>query len=173
MNNTKKLVAVSLLIAVQIVLARVASIEINRTIRLGFSFVALAINGALFGPLTAGISGAIADIIGVLLFPTGGFFPGFTLTAFINGCIYGFFLNKKIISIVDIVMACFGVAVVLLVLNSLWVSILIGKSYLIYVQARFIPEVIIFGINVLMLRILLPRIVYEGRKILSLNSGRV
>lgn len=170
MNKTKKLVVVSLLIAVQIVLARMVSIEISNTIRIGFSFIALAINGALFGPLVAGASGGIADVIGFLLKPTGPYFPGFTVTAVILGIIYGYFLHRDEIKMKDIVLASFFVGVVLLFLNSYWLTMLIGKAYTHFLAVRFPAEVVMVLVKIFVLRLALPRIVYEGRRILGIRD---
>lgn len=170
MNKTKKLVVVSLLIAVQIVLARMVSIEISNTIRIGFSFFALAINAALFGPLIAGASAGIADIIGFMLKPTGPYFPGFTLTAILLGVIYGVFLHKEEIEFKNIVMASVLGGVLLLLLNSLWLNILIGKAYTKFLVLRFPAEAVMVMVKIFVLRLALPRLVYEGRKILGIRE---
>ena len=38
---------------------------------------------------------AVGDLLGMMIFPTGAYFPGFTLTAFITGLIFGLFLHGK------------------------------------------------------------------------------
>ena len=89
--NTKTLTLMGLLIALEIVLSRFLSIN-AWNIRIGFSFVPIAAAGMLLGPIPAGIVAAAADILGATLFPSGPFFPGFTLTAFLTGTLLGVFL---------------------------------------------------------------------------------
>jgi ECF transporter S component (folate family) len=93
-SRTKTLVFVSLLIAMEVIFTRFLSVQ-TPILRIGFGFIPVAFAGIMFGPIIAGLTGAVADIIGVLLFPAGSFFPGFTLSAFLGGAAYGVFLHKK------------------------------------------------------------------------------
>ena len=81
--DVKKLIQISLLIAIEVILTRFCSIN-TPIVRIGFGFLPIAIIAMMYGPLSAGISYAIGDILGMMLFPTGSFFPGFTLTAFLT-----------------------------------------------------------------------------------------
>lgn len=92
--NTKRMVQVAMLIAVEIVLSRFLSIPTPIT-KISFAFLPVAIIAMLYGPVYAGIAAALADFIGAMLFPTAPFFAGFTLTAFLTGVIYGLFLHKQ------------------------------------------------------------------------------
>lgn len=94
MNRTKRIIMLGLMMAMSIVLTRFLSIT-TLTVRIGFAFIPLVVVAIAYGPIYAGIMGALADVIGVALFPTGPYFPGFTLTAFMTGAIYGVFLYKK------------------------------------------------------------------------------
>ena len=94
MSRTHRIVLMAMLAAIQIVLSRFLSINLWN-LKIGFSFVPIALAGMLLGPVGAGLTGMVADIIGATLFPSGTFFPGFTLTAFITAFGYGFFLQKK------------------------------------------------------------------------------
>lgn len=100
--STRSLVGASLLTAISIVLTRVFSFMIPLaglpTLRFGIGEVPLIISGILFGPLVGGLSGLIADIIGVMINLQGSaFFPGFTLSSILWGVIPGilFSLIKK------------------------------------------------------------------------------
>ena len=94
LSTTHRLVLMAMLVAVQVILSRFLSINLWN-LKIGFAFVPVALAGMLLGPVGAGLTGAVADIIGATLFPSGTFFPGFTLTAFITAFGYGFFLHKK------------------------------------------------------------------------------
>ena len=50
-------------------------------------------------PISAGVAYAIGDILGMMIFPSGSYFPGFTLTAFLTGVIYGVVLYLSLIHI--------------------------------------------------------------------------
>ena len=66
-------------------------------IHLTFGFIPTAIFAILYGPVAAGIMAAIACFIGMLLFGQGVFFPGFMVSEFLVGYIYGYFLYKKML----------------------------------------------------------------------------
>ncbi len=126
--NTKTLVTMALLTALEIVLSRFLSIQTQLT-KIGFAFVPVVLAAVLLGPLEAGIVAALGDFLGAMLFPTGPFFPGFTLTAFLMGAVYGLCLYKR----ADFWRILLAVAVhqllLSLLLNSLWISILYGSPY--------------------------------------------
>ena len=103
-SATHRIVLMAMLAAIQIVLSRWLSINLWN-LDIGFAFVPIAMAGMLLGPVGAALTGAVADIIGATLFPSGAFFPGFTLTAFITAFGYGFFLQKKQ-SMTNILLPC-------------------------------------------------------------------
>lgn len=136
MSRTHRIVLMAMLAAIQIVLSRFLSINLWN-LKIGFAFVPIALAGMLLGPVGAGLTGMVADIIGATLFPSGTFFPGFTLTAFITAFGYGFFLQKKQ-NIGNILAAVlFSEIVGTILLNTLWISILYGTPFI----AVMIPRV--------------------------------
>lgn len=94
MTNTRKLVMLALLTALTIVLARFLAFQIQ-ILRISLEFIPILIAAILFGPLAGGIVGAVADVLGYVIKPMGTFFPGFTISAFTTGFIYGLFFHKK------------------------------------------------------------------------------
>ena len=129
MNRTHKLVLMAMLVAIQVVLSRFLSINLWN-LKIGFSFVPIALAGMLLGPVGAGLTGMVADIIGATLFPSGAFFPGFTLTAFITAFGYGFFLHKKQDMPHILAAVLFSEIVGTLLLNTKWIAILYGTAFL-------------------------------------------
>ncbi len=161
--ETKNLVIMAVLVAVQVVLSRFASIT-AWNVKIGFGFVPVMLGGLLLGPLSGGIIGLVSDLIGSILFPSGAFFPGFTLTAFLTGVIFGLFLHKK----PDMPrLAC---AVILnqllcsLLLNTLWISILYGSSYLGLLSTRILQAVfyvaVQIGVGILLVKMPIRRLAY-------------
>ena len=119
--NTKTLVMAALLIALQIVFTRIISIEAG-VVRISLGFFPVAVAGMIFGPVGGGIVGALADIIGMLLFSRGNiyFFP-FTISEFLYGFGFGIILYRQNITIFKIVFFTLVQFVLLnLLLNSLW-----------------------------------------------------
>ncbi|MBQ9062412.1 MAG: folate family ECF transporter S component [Eubacterium sp.] len=126
--NTRQLVIMGVMIAMEIVLSRFLSIN-AWNVKIGFSFVPVVITAMLYGAVPAGIVAAAADFLGAVLFPIGAYFPGFTLTAFLTGMVFGFFLHKqrtlpRIAGAVLINQMIFG-----LFLNTFWISVLYGSDF--------------------------------------------
>lgn len=92
--KTRPMVFIAILVAIEVVLTRFFAIE-TPIIRVGFGFVPIALSAIIFGPIIGGITAATADVLGMLLFPKGVYFPGFTLSAFLTGLTYGLFLYNK------------------------------------------------------------------------------
>ena len=136
MSRTHRLVLMAMLAAIQIVLSRFLSINLWN-LKIGFAFVPIALAGMLLGPVGAGLTGMVADIIGATLFPSGTFFPGFTLTAFVTAFGYGFFLHKKQDMPHILAAVLFSEIVGTILLNTLWISILYGTPFI----AVMIPRV--------------------------------
>ena len=129
MSRTHRLVVMAMLVAIQVILSRVLSINLWN-LKIGFAFVPIAIAGILLGPVGAGLTGTVADLIGATLLPSGAFFPGFTLTAFITAFGYGFFLQKKQDMPHILAAVLFSEIVGTLLLNTKWLSILYGTPFM-------------------------------------------
>ncbi len=126
--STKDLVIMAVLIAVEIVLSRFLSISAWNT-KIGFAFVPVVIAAVLLGPVYAGIVGAVADLLGAVLFPIGAYFPGFTLTAFLTGLVYGLFLHREQTVPRVIGAVAINQGILSLFLNTFWISVLYGSPF--------------------------------------------
>ena len=134
-TDIRRIVVLGLLIAVQVILSRFLSIN-AWNVKIGFGFVPIVVAAILYGPIPAGITYALSDMLGAILFPIGPYFPGFTLTAFLTGMIYGKFLYKKT-SIPRIAGAVLVTQLLLsLVVNSFWISILYSSPYTAWLATR-------------------------------------
>ncbi len=152
-STTHKLVLMAMLAATQIVLSRFLSINLWN-LKIGFSFVPIAVAGMLLGPISAGLTGAVADLVGATLFPSGAFFPGFTLTAFLTAFGYGFFLQKKQ-NLPNILAAVlFSEIIGSILLNTLWISILYGTPFIALLPARITQAVGMGIVEVIVIRLL-------------------
>lgn len=154
MNKTRTLIFVGLLIGMEVIFTRFLSFQ-TPILRIGFGFVPIAFTGILFGPVIGGIAGALSDIIGMLLFPAGPYFPGFTLSAFMGGAIYGLFLHKKPVSFRNVAAAVFLIILIVdLGLNTLWLSMMTGKAFAALMLPRVVKSAAMLPIQILVIQIL-------------------
>lgn len=126
--SLRRLTVSALLIALDVVFTRVLAIN-TPLMKIGLGFAAVALSAMLYGPLWAALTAALGDLVGALLFPTGPFFPGFTLTAALTGLIFGYFLYLREKSWLRAFLAaltnCF---LVTLVLNTLMIAVFFRSS---------------------------------------------
>ena len=150
--DTRQVIVIGLMIATEIILTRFLSIT-TPVLRIGLGFMAIAVVGMLYGPLSAALTGALADILGVSLFSPFAPFPGFTLTAFLTGAVYGIFLHNRKGHIIPIVAAVLIVTVVLqLGLDTLWVQIITGTNYFALLPPRVIRTAIMIPVQIFLIK---------------------
>ena len=86
---------------------------------------------------------ALADILGSLIFPTGAYFPGFTVSACLTGIIYSLFLHKRKVTVGTSLAAVITVVLgINLLVNTFWLTIILGKGYMAMLPARFVKELL-------------------------------
>lgn len=141
-------VIMGLLIAVEIVLSRFASIS-AWNIKMGFAFIPLAIAAMMLGPVKGGLVGALADFLGATLFPIGPYFPGFTLTEFLTGMVYGTLLYKKQTFMRIMISVGINQLIFSLFLNTLWISILYGTPFWPLVMTRIFQCAVIAPVQII------------------------
>ena len=137
LQKTRTLTTTGLLLAVQIVLGSYGTIEVTDSLKISLSHLALAPTAIFFGPVVASMQGALSDIVGYLIKPTGPYFPGFTLSAMAAGAVYGLAFYRRSITVTRV--ACAHVFIKLFVnlgLNTLWLSILYKKAVWALLTAR-------------------------------------
>ena len=148
MKKTRILVFLSLLIAMDIVLTRYLSFQID-TIRISLGFVPHSFSSMLFGPLIGGIGAALGDILGMIIAPKGAYFPGFTISALLSGMIYGLFLYRKPKTLLRISLAVLCITLFVNIgLNTYWLTILLGKGYIAILPARIIKNAVVMPFQV-------------------------
>lgn len=127
-GSLKALVAMAMLLALRIALSFATTIQVTENLKIGFTIFPTAVACMMFGPVPGMFMGAAADILGLMLKPTGAYFPGYTLDAMVAGMIYGIgFYKKEKISVLRVAVI---LAIVTLVVNMLmtttWISIQYG-----------------------------------------------
>jgi ECF transporter S component (folate family) len=133
--------------------------------KIGFGFLPIAVCAIMYGPLWAAAAGALADIIGAVLFPIGPFFFGFTVSAALTGAVFGLFLYKRrgnwgrIAGAVSI--NCLGIS---LLLSTFWLTVLSGSSFLALLPTRVVQNLIMIPVQFIALRLIkIPIGVYINR----------
>lgn len=99
-SKLKQIIIIAMLIAIEMILTRFFCIQ-TASLRISLGFIPMALCGILYGPLWAGAAYAASDFIGASLLSAFAPFPGLTLSAFLTGLCWGFFLHKKEIPISD------------------------------------------------------------------------
>jgi ECF transporter S component (folate family) len=156
--------------AISIVLGSLV-IMVGDFLKIGFSFLPNEFVYYLFGPVVGAIYGAAMDILTFIVRPTGTFFFGFTVSAILSGIIYGVILYKKPLSLKRIIVANFvHVILISVLLNTYWLTILLGKGYFVLLPLRALKAFIMLPIETLLLFTVIKGV--EASGILRLIQGK-
>lgn len=161
LSSPKTLTGVAMLVALYTILS-FFTLNISATAKISFAYVALGVCGMLFGPIAAGIAGAAGDVLGYFVSPNGPFFPGFTISAFITGFIFGILLYKKPVTIKRTMLAVLIIVIVCNIgLTPIWLNMMYGTD--IIALPRIIRNIILYPVNVIVMHAVLKG-VYSFRK---------
>ena len=165
LKRPRGLVTAAMLLAVQVALGLVASIPLGPDIRISFGYLALSSAGALLGPAVAPINGALADLIGHFIRPTGPYFPGFTVTGLVSGLIYGLMLYRRDVSLKRLLATKLLIDVICnLLLNTLWLNMLYGKAFFALLPARALKNLLQYPVDVLLLYPVMRKVIPMARR---------
>lgn len=155
-KSPKTLAVCGMLIALDVALRRLMELgDIDSSYSLAFLAVAAA--AYWYGPLAAAVVHGLADLLGAVLFPKGPPHVGLMLTAALIGVIYGLFLYKKSNVWRVVAAVLLSQSVCSLLLNSFWLSTLMGKGFL-AVMATRVPQVCVMAvIQIVILSLVLPQ----------------
>ena len=147
--SIKQMTSLAILIAVEVILSRFFSVTIAGVSKISFSFIAVGIMAIYYGPKYTAFGCVVADLIGAVLFPSGPFFPGFTISAGVTGFVYGLFLYQQHfswwrITLVNVILFF----VLTLGLNALWLMIMFGNTYEALVLMRVPNSLMMIGIEI-------------------------
>lgn len=152
LSRTRTITTAGLLLAIQMVLSSYGVIEVTDSLKISLAHLAVAPSAILFGPVVAGIQGALSDLLGFILKPTGPYFPGFTLSAALLGVIYGMLLYKTKRFTWQIILARVIVCLfVNIALNTVFLTMLYGPSRLATLPLRVFKNLIQLPIDCLLL----------------------
>ncbi len=148
LRDTKTLTLAAMLTAIGILLGYF-KIPVNQFIEFRFAFLPICMAGMMLGPGIAGVIGALIDVGGFLVYPTGPYFPGFTLSGIVSGIIFGIILYKKRPTLQRIIVSqAVYTLLVGIILNSIWLNQLYLKlGYLNTILYRLPKELAMFVVN--------------------------
>jgi len=173
--SSHKITTMGFLIALSIILTRIASLRIAiggvEGIRIGLGKLPIILGGIIFGPLAGGLIGAFSDLLGYFINPIGVYMPHFTLTSALTGIIPAVILilikkNEPNVLELGIAIAT-GQIVTSLVLVPYFLYILFGLPWKVLILPRIISEPIQIFIYTYTINIILKR------NILIVNSKRI
>ena len=134
--------------ALAIVLGYVATIKFGQYIRIGFSGLPNQVVDYLFGPWIGAIFGGAMDVIKWFASGDGNFFPGFTVTAMLGAVIYGLFLYKRPVKVLNVVLSQLTVKLVCnIFLNTLWLNMLYGQAIAAILPGRIVSNAVMLPID--------------------------
>ena len=154
MKSLRRWVFAALICALSIVVGAFF-LSVGPNLRVKFTFFFTAVGCAVYGPFLGLLVGAVSDILGYVLFPSGAFFPGYTLSAMAGGLIYALFLYRKKITVLRLFLAKFFVNYLVNVgLGCLWSHIIYGKGYLYYASTSLVKNTLLLPLEVILLSVL-------------------
>lgn len=151
LSSTKNLALLAISIALNVSLKSIF-LPVGDNLRIYFTFVITVLESAMFGPAVALISGFVTDIVGFILFPSGTFFIGYTISEVLGHFIYALFLYNRNITIFKIFISKLTVNLfVNVTLGSLWSAMLYSKGYMYYLTKSLIKNITLLPIEVILL----------------------
>lgn len=165
MFKTTRVLCASAIMTALYVALYAAKLQITPQLRISFSYIPLALTGWLFGTVPAVAVGAAGDIIGALLFPSGAYFPGFTLSAILSGAVFGILLfgENKMPARIVAAKAVTNFAIHAL-LGSFWISLITGKGFTFYFAERLLKNILSLPAEVILLYIIIKFLSARGVK---------
>jgi ECF transporter S component (folate family) len=154
--KTRTLVLAALFVGINIILSRLGALMLfNNTVRLSFGNVPLILSGIVLGPVPGFLTGITSDILGFLINSHGGaFHPGFMISAGLTGALPGIIkilfknqVNLSVVIVSNIVIYIFISGL----LNTLWLTHLMGTGFFVLLPARLISSVPITTVNIILI----------------------
>ncbi len=154
-RDLKKITLAGLMAALSAAL-QIVTLSLTSSLKIQITFLVSAISGAMFGPFLSLLRGAVADIVGFLLYSSDPFFFGYTLSAMLGALVYSLFLYRQKITLFRIFVSKAIVNyAVNAALGSVWNVMLLGKNtYLGYLAVSLAKNTVLLPLEVLVILLL-------------------
>ena len=140
--STRRLAVSALLLALDVLFVRVLALN-TPVMKIGIAFCAMA-----YGPWWAALVSALGDLLGSVLFPTGAYFPGFTLTAALTGLIFGLVLYKRPAGLARAALAAaLNCVLVSYLANSALIAFISGAAYTALLATRAVQLAVMLPVQ--------------------------
>lgn len=151
LKKPQNLAVCGMLLALRILIGYFSNLTLAITpdIKIGFSFLPVAVAAILCGPVASAAIGALGDIFCFLLAPMGAYFPGWTINGILVGLLYGLFLfNSKKFTLSLVICEILSGLFIEIALGSLWLYIQFSKAFWITAGVRSIKTLIAIPIEI-------------------------
>lgn len=141
----------AMMLALRVVLGYFSNLTlaISPDIKVGFSFLPIAISAILCGPVAAMIVGGMGDLLSFLLAPMGFYFPGWTISGILVGLLYGLFLYKEDKILLKLIICEVLIAVFIeITLGSFWLMLQYQKGFIVMAGVRGLKTLIVTPIEI-------------------------
>ena len=135
LKDTRVLVFAALMLALRVVM-KPLRIPIAADVNITFGFIVNALGAAVYGPVVAGFSAAVSDVLGYLIAPNGVYYVPFILTEIAGSVIFALFLYSTDITPVRLILAKFCVN---LFVNILMTEPIMVQYYKLYMTSVYQP----------------------------------
>lgn len=150
LRSPKTIAITGMLIALNVVLSMI-TVYITPELRLGLSFIPIALVAMLYGPAVAAIAAASGDIFSFILRPAGPYFPGFTISEVLAAVIMGLFLYKCVLKVRNVIISRSLISVLInCLLNTYWLSLLYGDAFNLLFVPRVIKNVLMLPVEIIL-----------------------
>ena len=123
-------------------------IPVGENLRIYFTYAVTALGASIYGPLMALAEGFVSDILGYFIAPSGGFFPGYTLSAMLGSVTYALFFYQQKQSFLRVFLCRMTVNVVVnILIGSVWSAVLYGKGYIYYVSKSVVKNLMLLPVE--------------------------
>ena len=155
---TKMLVFAALMIALRVALKLVA-IPLAPNLKINTAFLANALGAMVFGPVVAGLSAIVSDVLGVMI--TGDqYFPPFVLTEIAGSMIFALFLYRAKLTPTRVMLSrfciCFFVNILLQTpIMMLYYQVMMGGKHYVLTIPQILKNLFMFPIESVILTLFL------------------
>ncbi len=162
-RNLRSLIGMAMLLALGVILNLFSTpipIPILAGTYVTLGFIPNALLGMMYGPVAGALAAGIGDILQFIVKPDGGFFFGFTLSAMLTVFLNGLFFYKFKLTIPRLLANRFLINMFVNgVLQTLWVSMMGGKSMAVLILPRLLKNLVLLPIESLILYLLLGAVI--------------
>lgn len=147
-NKEKEIVMLGILTGLAVMMSYIFAVQ-TPFVRITFGFLPIAMGGAIYGPWKGGLVAALSDFIGTACLGTSIFFPGFLLSGFLTGWIYGkFFYGHRLTLSYVFIPFLLVMVFIHLGLNTLWLVLYYDKAASAIFMSRLIKNIICYPMEV-------------------------